>query len=90
MASPSPLDSCSGRRLGIAIWGKVIATIDYSLQPSGGFCAELATATTIWLPPGWAYLSPPLMLVGGVVGIGLVQSIKSIQFKTVQESLGHG
>jgi len=89
MASPSPLDSCSGIVTGLAIWGKkVIATIGKALflQPSGGFCAELATilvASRLGLPVS------TLMLVG-VVGIGLVQSIKSIQFKTVQESLGHG
>ena len=74
---------------GLAIWGKkVIATIGEGiipLQPSGGFCAELATATTILLASRLGLpVSTSHALVGGVVGIGLVQNIKSIQFKTVQ------
>jgi len=74
---------------GLAIWGKkVIATIGEGiipLQPSGGFCAELATATTILLASRLGLpVSTTHALVGGVVGIGLVQSLKSIQFKTVQ------
>lgn len=74
---------------GLAIWGKkVIATIGEGiipLQPSGGFCAELATATTILVASRLGLpVSTSHALVGGVVGIGLVQSIKSIQFKTVQ------
>lgn len=74
---------------GLAIWGeKVIATIGegiISLQPSGGFCAELATATTILLASRLGLpVSTSHALVGGVLGIGVVQGIKSIQFKTVQ------
>ena len=74
---------------GLAVWGKkVIVTIGegiISLQPSGGFCAELATATTILLASRLGLpVSTSHALVGGVIGIGLVQSIKSIQFKTVQ------
>ena len=74
---------------GLAVWGKkVIATIGEGiipLQPSGGFCAELATATTILLASRLGLpVSTSHALVGGVVGIGLVQNIKSIQFKTVQ------
>ncbi len=74
---------------GLALWGKkVIATIGEGiipLQPSGGFCAELATATTILVASRLGLpVSTSHALVGGVVGIGLVQSIKSIQFKTVQ------
>ncbi len=74
---------------GLAVWGKkVIATIGEGiipLQPSGGFCAELATATTILLASRFGLpVSTSHALVGGVVGIGLVQNIKSIQFKTVQ------
>jgi PiT family inorganic phosphate transporter len=74
---------------GLAVWGKkVIATIGEGiipLQPSGGFCAELATATTILLASRLGLpVSTSHALVGGVVGIGLVQSMKSIQFKTVQ------
>lgn len=74
---------------GLAMWGKkVIATIGEGiipLQPSGGFCAELATATTVLVASRLGLpVSTSHALVGGVVGIGLVQSIKSIQFKTLQ------
>jgi inorganic phosphate transporter, PiT family len=74
---------------GLAIWGKkVIATIGeniITLQPSSGFCAELATATTILLASRIGLpVSTSHALVGGVVGIGLVQSAKSVQFKTLQ------
>ncbi len=78
---------------GLAMWGKkVIATIGSGiipLQPSGGFCAELATATTILLASRLGLpVSTSHALVGGVVGIGLVQNIKSIQFKTLQGIAG--
>lgn len=74
---------------GLAIWGKkVIATIGESiipLQPSSGFCAELATATTILLASRLGLpVSTSHALVGAVVGIASVQNIKSIQFKTLQ------
>jgi inorganic phosphate transporter, PiT family len=74
---------------GLAIWGKnVITTIGeniISLQPSSGFCAELATATTILLASRIGLpVSTSHALVGGVIGIGLVQNIKSIQFSTLQ------
>ncbi|MEH2456027.1 inorganic phosphate transporter [Nostoc sp.] len=74
---------------GLAVWGKkVIATIGeniISLQPSSGFCAELATATTILIASRLGLpVSTSHALVGGVVGIGLVQNIKSIKFKTLK------
>lgn len=74
---------------GLAILGKkVIATIGeniISLQPSSGFCAELATATTILLASRLGLpVSTSHALVGGVVGIGLVQNLKSIKFQTLQ------
>ncbi|PSB31135.1 inorganic phosphate transporter [Chlorogloea sp. CCALA 695] len=74
---------------GLAVWGeKVIATIGssiISLQPSGGFCAELATATTILLASRLGLpVSTSHALVGGLVGIGLVQNYKSIQFSTLK------
>jgi PiT family inorganic phosphate transporter len=79
----------SGIVTGLAIWGKkVITTIGESitpLQPSNGFCAELATATTILLASRIGLpVSTSHALVGGVVGIGLVQNIKSVQLKTLQ------
>ncbi|BAZ30975.1 phosphate transporter [Cylindrospermum sp. NIES-4074] len=74
---------------GLAVWGKkVITTIGeniISLQPSSGFCAEIATATTILLASRLGLpVSTSHALVGGVVGIGLVQSMKSIKFQTLQ------
>jgi PiT family inorganic phosphate transporter len=73
---------------GLAVWGKkVIATIGeeiISLQPSGGFCAELATATTILLASRLGLpVSTSHALVGGVVGIGLVQTTGAIRLQTL-------
>ncbi|HEY9907486.1 MAG TPA: inorganic phosphate transporter [Thermosynechococcaceae cyanobacterium] len=72
---------------GLAVWGKkVIATIGegiIALQPSGGFCAELATATTVLLASRAGLpVSTSHALVGGVVGIGLVQ-LRSLPLKTL-------
>ncbi|AVH65552.1 phosphate permease [Nostoc sp. 'Peltigera membranacea cyanobiont' 213] len=74
---------------GLAVWGKkVIATIGeniIALEPSSGFCAELATATTILIASRLGLpVSTSHALVGGVVGIGLVQNIKSIKFQTLK------
>jgi PiT family inorganic phosphate transporter len=74
---------------GLAVLGKnVIATIGegiIALQPSGGFCAELATAATILVASRWGLpVSTSHALVGGVVGVGLIQGFKSIQFKTLR------
>jgi inorganic phosphate transporter, PiT family len=74
---------------GLAIWGKkVIATIGeniISLQPSSGFCAELATAATILLASRLGLpVSTSHALVGGVVGIAVVQNLKSIKFQTLE------
>lgn len=75
---------------GLAVLGqRVIKTIGegiISLQPSGGFCAELATATTILIASRLGLpVSTSHALVGGVVGIGLVQSLKSVRFQTVRD-----
>ncbi|MFE1745814.1 inorganic phosphate transporter [Coleofasciculus sp. H7-2] len=74
---------------GLAVWGKkVIATIGegiIALQPSGGFCAELATATTILLASRLGLpVSTSHALVGAVVGVGAVKDWKSIRFQTLQ------
>ncbi|MEP0918642.1 inorganic phosphate transporter [Leptolyngbya sp. DQ-M1] len=74
---------------GLAVLGKrVISTIGegiISLQPSGGLCAELATATTILVASRFGLpVSTSHALVGGVVGVGLVQGLKSIQFQTIR------
>ncbi|MDJ0556964.1 MAG: inorganic phosphate transporter [Microcoleaceae cyanobacterium MO_207.B10] len=73
---------------GLAIWGKnVISTVGeniISLQPSGGFCAELATATTVLVASRIGLpVSTSHALIGAVVGIGLVNGLKSIRFQTV-------
>ncbi|AFY55739.1 phosphate/sulfate permease [Rivularia sp. PCC 7116] len=79
----------TGIVFGLAVWGKkVIATIGESiitLQPSSGFCAELATATTVILASRLGLpVSTSHALVGGVVGIGLIKDIKSVQFQTLR------
>ncbi|MDJ1179840.1 inorganic phosphate transporter [Roseofilum sp. BLCC_M91] len=62
--------------VGLALWGKnVISTVGENitpLKPSGGFCAEVATATTILLASRFGFpVSTSHALVGAVVGIGL-------------------
>lgn len=73
---------------GLAIWGQnVITTVGENiipLQPSGGFCAELATATTVLVASRIGLpVSTSHALVGAVVGIGLVEGLKSIRLLTV-------
>jgi PiT family inorganic phosphate transporter len=79
----------SGIVAGLAIWGKkVIATIGENiipLQPSSGFCAEIATATTVLLASRIGLpVSTSHALVGGVVGIGLIQNWRRIRFETIK------
>ncbi len=74
---------------GLAVWGKrVIMTVGEGiipLQPSSGFCAELAAATTILLASRLGLpVSTTHALVGGVIGIGLVQGLKSIRLDVVR------
>ncbi|MFW6358862.1 MAG: inorganic phosphate transporter [Chroococcales cyanobacterium] len=74
---------------GLAVQGKnVITTVGENiipLQPSSGFCAELATATTILVASRLGFpVSTSHALVGGVVGIGLIQSAKNLSFDTVK------
>ncbi|MFM9266154.1 inorganic phosphate transporter [Tychonema sp. BBK16] len=71
--------------VGLAIWGKnVIATVGegiIQLQPSGGFCAELATAATVLLASRLGLpVSTSHALVGAVVGVGLVKGWKSVRW----------
>ncbi|NJP12578.1 MAG: inorganic phosphate transporter [Leptolyngbyaceae cyanobacterium RU_5_1] len=79
----------SGIVAGLAVWGKrVITTIGeniISLQPSGGFCAELATAATVLIASQLGLpVSTSHALVGGVVGVGLAKNSKSVQFQTLK------
>ncbi len=74
---------------GLGIWGKkVIATVGeniIALKPSGGFCAELATATTVLIASRFGLpVSTSHSLVGGVIGIGLIQNPKSIRLETLR------
>ncbi len=74
---------------GLAVWGKnVITTVGENiipLKPSGGFSAELATATTVLLASRLGLpVSTSHALVGGVVGIGLVQNWRSIRLTTIR------
>lgn len=74
---------------GLAIWGKtVIATIGekiIELQPSGGFCAELATAATVLIASRLALpVSTSHALVGAVVGVGLIKEWQSVRFETLR------
>jgi inorganic phosphate transporter, PiT family len=72
----------------LAIWGKnVIATVGegiIQLQPSGGFCAELATAATVLLASRLGLpVSTSHALVGAVVGVGIIKGWKSVRFQTL-------
>lgn len=74
--------------IGLALWGEnVIATVGQGiiqLQPSGGFCAELATAATVLLASRLGLpVSTSHALVGAVVGVGLVNSWKSVRWQTL-------
>ncbi|MGL5058743.1 MAG: inorganic phosphate transporter [Microcoleus sp.] len=78
----------AGIVIGLAIWGKkVIATVGegiIQLQPSGGFCAELATATTVLLASRLGLpVSTSHALVGAVVGVGIARNWKSVKFQTL-------
>lgn len=73
---------------GLALWGEnVIATVGkgiIELQPSAGFCAELATATTVLLASRLGLpVSTSHALVGAVVGVGLVRGWKSVRWQTL-------
>lgn len=79
----------SGIVAGLAVWGKkVIATIGENiipLQPSSGFSAEIATATTVLIASRFGFpVSTSHALVGGVVGIGLIQNWRNVRFQTLK------
>ena len=78
----------AGIVIGLSIWGKnVIATVGekiIELQPSGGFCAELATATTVLLASRFGLpVSTSHALVGAVVGVGLIKAWKTVRLETL-------
>ncbi|MEO0377509.1 MAG: inorganic phosphate transporter [Cyanobacteria bacterium P01_A01_bin.17] len=79
-----------GITAGLAISGrKVISTVGEQiipLQTSSGFSAELATATTVLLSSRLGLpVSTTHALIGGVVGIGLVQNWRTIQLSTLRQ-----
>ena len=74
---------------GLTVQGqKVITTVGeniISLQPSSGFCAEIATAGTILVASSLGLpVSTSHALVGGVVGIGLLQNWRKVRFQTLK------
>lgn len=74
---------------GLAVQGKnVIATVGeniITLVPSTGFCAEIATATTILLASRIGLpVSTSHALVGAVIGIGLIAPTQKVQWAIVR------
>lgn len=74
---------------GLAIQGKkVITTVGEDiipLKPSSGFSAEIATATTILLASRLGLpVSTSHALVGGIVGIGLIQRKTEVRWQTIK------
>ena len=74
---------------GLSFQGKnVITTVGegiIALQPSSGFCAEIATATTILVASRFGFpVSTSHALVGSVIGIGLFQGWKNVRFSTIR------
>ena len=74
---------------GLAVQGKnVIATVGeniISLVPSKGFCAEIATATTILMASRVGLpISTSHALVGSVIGIGLISSNQQVRWSTIK------
>ncbi len=74
---------------GLAVQGKnVIATVGeniITLVPSTGFCAEIATATTILLASRIGLpVSTSHALVGSVIGIGLISTNQEVRWSTIK------
>jgi inorganic phosphate transporter, PiT family len=74
---------------GLAVQGKqVITTVGeniITLVPSSGFCAEIATATTILLASRIGLpVSTSHALVGSVVGIGMIATKQQVKWQTIK------
>lgn len=74
---------------GLAVQGKqVITTVGeniITLVPSSGFCAEIATATTILLASRIGLpVSTSHALVGSVVGIGIIATQQKVKWQTIK------
>ena len=79
----------SGIVAGLAVQGKnVIATVGeniISLVPSSGFCAEIATASTILIASRIGLpVSTSHALVGSVIGIGLASRDRDVRWDTIK------
>ena len=79
----------SGIVAGLAVQGKnVIATVGeniISLVPSTGFCAEIATASTILIASRIGLpVSTSHALVGSVIGIGLASRDRDVKWDTIK------
>ena len=75
---------------GLAVWGKkVMATIGegiVSLQSSGGFCAQWGAAITVLLASQLGLpVSTSHAIVGGLVGVGLVQGLKAVRLNMLRD-----
>jgi inorganic phosphate transporter, PiT family len=74
---------------GLAVQGKnVIATVGeniITLVPSTGFCAEIATATTILIASKVGLpVSTSHALIGSVIGIGLMSTNQKVRWSTIK------
>ena len=74
---------------GLAVQGKnVIATVGeniITLAPSTGFCAEIATASTILIASRLGLpVSTSHALVGSIIGIGLISSNQELRWGTIK------
>jgi PiT family inorganic phosphate transporter len=74
---------------GLAVQGKnVITTVGeniITLVPSTGFCAEIATASTILIASRIGLpVSTSHALVGSVIGIGLISSNQKVRWSTMK------
>ena len=75
--------------MGLAVQGKkVISTVGeniIALVPSSGFCAEIATATTILLASRIGLpVSTSHALVGSIIGIGLIGQSEKVRWSTIK------
>lgn len=74
---------------GLSFQGKnVITTVGEGiilLQPSSGFCGEIATAATILVASRFGFpVSTSHALVGAVIGIGIFQGWQNVRFSTIR------
>jgi PiT family inorganic phosphate transporter len=76
--------------IGLATWGwRVIETVGKKiteLSPSRGFAAEFGAATTILLASKFGLpVSTTHALIGAILGVGMTEGIKALNFKTLKD-----